>query len=128
MESEKKRFASVDDYIASFPAPVTTRLKKIRALIRKTAPEAEELISYNMPAYKLNGMLAYYAAYENHIGLYAMPSAVEKFKTELKGFKTSKGTIQLQHDEPLPVPLLTKVIAFRVNENRLKPARKQKSK
>lgn len=126
LDSQKLRVQTVDQYLSGFPSKVGERLKKIRTIIRKAAPDAEELISYNMPAYRLNGMLAYFAAYENHIGLYAMPTSVEQFKKELAGFKTSKGTIQFQHDEPLPEPLIAKVIAFRVRENREKAQMKKK--
>jgi uncharacterized protein YdhG (YjbR/CyaY superfamily) len=120
LDTAKPRFQTTEQYISGFPANIAARLKKIRAIVRKAAPDAEELISYNMPAFKLNGPLAYFAAYENHIGLYAMPSAGLRFKKELEGYKTSKGTIQFQHDEPLPLPLIEKVIAFRVRENREK--------
>ncbi len=94
------------------------RLVAIRAVIRRSAPHAEEKMSYGMPGYKLEGRpLVYFAAFTKHIGLYALPSSVVSFQKELKKYKTSKGTVQFQHDEPLPLSLIQKIVRFRVKEN-----------
>jgi len=113
-----KKTISVEDYIATFPKTVQTRLKKLRILILKNAEGAVESISYGMPAYKTEGKpLLYFAGYENHIGLYATPTANVKFSKELAAYKQGKGSIQFPLESPLPIDLITKIIEFRVNEN-----------
>jgi uncharacterized protein YdhG (YjbR/CyaY superfamily) len=118
MNSSMKTYPSVDAYIRSFPTLTAKRLKAIRAIIKKTAPKAEEKIAYGMPAYKLAGRpLVYFATFQKHIGFFPTPSAVVHFKRELASYKTSKGTIQFPHDEPLPLPLIKKIVSFRVKES-----------
>ena len=113
--------ATVDEYIESFDPGPRKALKKVRALIRKVAPEATESIAYGMPAYKLDGRpLVYFAGHAAHLGLYALPSAVVAFKDRLAGFKTSKGTIQFPYDSELPLGLIEEIILFRIEENRLR--------
>ena len=107
----------MDAYIRSFDSPQKEMLQQLRSLIKKAAPGAEEIISYKMPAYRLNGMLVYFAGYEHHIGFYAVPSANIKFKKELEGYKTSKGTIQFPLGKRLPAGLITRIVKFRVKEN-----------
>lgn len=108
---------SVDAYIASFPTPVAKRLTQIRKLVRKLVPEAEEVISYSMPAFKYKGLLIWYAAYEHHIGFYPKASGIEKFKKELKPFKFAKGSVQFRHEEPLPLELIEAMVLYRKMEN-----------
>lgn len=108
---------NVDQYISSFPKDTQKLLKQLRTTIKKAAPEADEVISYQMPAYNFYGRLVYFAAYEKHIGFYPMPSAIENFKNELSTYNTSKGTVQFPLDKPLPLPLITKITSFRVKEN-----------
>ena len=108
---------NVDEYIALFSKDTQKLLKQLRTAIRKAAPQAEETISYQMPAYNLYGKVVYFAAYEKHIGFYPMPSAIENFKKELAGYNTSKGTVQFPLDKPLPLSLIAKITAFRVKEN-----------
>jgi uncharacterized protein YdhG (YjbR/CyaY superfamily) len=108
---------TVDAYIRSFDSPVKEKLEQMRALIRKAAPGAEEIISYKMPAYRYNGMLVYFAGYKRHIGFYAVPGANVKFKKELEGYETSKGSIRFPLDKKLPSTLITKIVKFRVKEN-----------
>jgi uncharacterized protein YdhG (YjbR/CyaY superfamily) len=119
--------ATVDEYLASFPQEVRRRLETFRAIIRETAPEAKEGISYGMPAYTLNGPLVYFAAHSSHVGLYALPRAVEVFKGELSGYKTSKGTMQFPFDREPPLELLRKIVLFRVKENLAKPVKARRS-
>ena len=114
-----------DDYISRFPDEIAERLQAIRETIGNAAPEAGEFISYSMPLYKFKGRLIYFAAHTSHIGLYAMGSTIEAFKDELVGYKTSKGTIKLQNDEPLPLDLIGRIAKFRVIEN-LKKADRNK--
>lgn len=116
-KNKMKKPADVDAYIASFPTSTQALLLQMRETIRVTAPAAEEVISYNMPAYKLNGMLVWFAAHTNHIGLYPRGSGIEAFAERLKAYKVSKGTIQFPINKPLPVDLITAIVRFRVEEN-----------
>jgi uncharacterized protein YdhG (YjbR/CyaY superfamily) len=109
--------ADVDAYIRPFPAPVRAKLAAVRRAIRKAAPKAEELISYRLPAYRLNGMLVYFAAFKHHIGLYPTASGVRAFKDELGAYKTSKGAIQFPLGEALPLGLIGRIARHRVREN-----------
>lgn len=117
---------TVDGYIAAFPPAVREQLEKLRALILKNAPKAEEVISYKMPAYKLDGMLVYFAGYEKHIGFYPMPSAIAAFSKELAVYKSAKGSVQFPVDKPLPVKLISAMVKFRVQENLAKAKAKAK--
>lgn len=112
-----KKFASVDEYIAAMPAEARSKLQSLRKTIRQAAPEAEEVISYNMPAFKHNGMLVWYGAHTEHIGLYPRGSAIVAFKEDLAAYKTSKGAIQFPLDKPIPAALVKKIVKFRLNEN-----------
>ena len=118
---------SVDDYIAAFPAPVVKLLKQMRKIILETAPDAEEYIGYQMPGYKQNGVLVYFAGYKNHLGFYPGASAIEKFSKNLEAYNLSKGTIQFPLDAPLPVQLIKDVVRFRLKEN-IEKAKAKKSK
>ncbi len=109
--------ANIDDYIASFPQEVQVILEKLRQTIRQAASDATEKISYQMPTFYLNGNLVHFAAYKNHIGFYPAPSGIVAFQDELKKYKTSKGAIQFPIDEALPLALVKKIVAFRVQEN-----------
>ncbi|HEX6180683.1 MAG TPA: DUF1801 domain-containing protein [Chitinophagaceae bacterium] len=120
--------ATIDDYIAGFPKDVQKALQQVRETIQKAAPKAEETISYAMPAFKQNGNLVYFAAWKEHIGFYATPTGNSAFKTDLAGYKTSKGAIQFPLDKPMPVQLITKLVKFRVKENEEKAALKKKAK
>lgn len=123
-----KSFSTVAQYIEAQPAPVRKGLRELRSIIRKTAPKAEEVISYGMPAYKLHGMLAYFAVAKEHYGFYAMPGAIKKFADKLKPYGTSKGTIRFPLDKPLPKKLISDIIKFRVKENEQKALLKKAAK
>jgi len=112
-----KKFKSIEEYHSVFPENVRAILEKLRVTIKQAAPKAEEVISYNMPAFEQNGMLVYYAAYKKHIGFYPTSSPIRVYKEELKDFKTSKGAIQLPVEKTIPVTLIKKIVKFRVNEN-----------
>jgi uncharacterized protein YdhG (YjbR/CyaY superfamily) len=122
---EAHKFTTVDEYISTFPQEVRQILEKLRQTIIKAAPKAEEVISYNMPAFKLNGMLVYYAGYKKHIGFYPTNSGITEFADELTAYKTSKGAIQFPLDKPLPIGLITKIVKFRVVENNAKALAKK---
>ncbi|MFZ2522187.1 MAG: DUF1801 domain-containing protein [Minisyncoccia bacterium] len=112
-----KKVKNIEDYIRLQPKKVASKLKIIHGIVKKLVPDVEEKISYGMPAYKLSGkILIYFSAHKNHIGLYPYPSAIKAFKKESVKYKTSTGTIQFQHSEKLPVPLITKIIKFRMSE------------
>lgn len=108
---------NVDDYIAGFEPAVQERLQQMRGTILKAAPNAEELISYMMPAYKYHGVLVYFAGYKNHIGFYATPNGHQAFKKELSKYKQGKGSVQFPINEPLPLSLVRKIVKFRVKQN-----------
>lgn len=122
--SEKKKFSTVDEYLAGFQNHIQKKLKEIRKEIRKTVPDAEEKISYNMPCFALNGILVWYAGYEKHIGFYPSSSGIAKFKKEISEYKNSKGAVQFPLDEPLPMDLIRKIVLFRVQENSAKKKKK----
>lgn len=108
---------NVDEYIASFPKEVQTLLKELRSVIKAAAPNAEEVISYAMPTYKLQGNLVHFAAMKNHIGFYPAPSGISAFSKELSKYENSKGAVRFSFDEPLPLKLVEKIVRFRVKEN-----------
>ena len=108
---------NVDEYLASVPEPARSTLNKMRAAIRSAAPpEATETISYRIPAFKYKGVLVWFAAFSNHCSLFPTASVIEAFKNELKGFSTSKGTIQFRADKPLPTALVKKLVKARVTQ------------
>ena len=119
---------NVDDYIRAFPKATQKLLQQIRTTILKAAPDAEETISYRMPAYKLHGSLVYFAGYENHIGFYPTASGIAAFKKDFSEFKWSKGAVQFPLDKPMPLQLVTKITAFRWKENLAKAKVKAKVK
>ena len=117
MKEAATKFTTVDEYIASFPKNTQALLQELREKIRQSAPTAEEVISYNIPAYKLKGMLVYFAGYKNHIGFYPTPSGVAAFKEQLSDYNIAKSAIQFPLDQHLPLTLISKIVKYRVREN-----------
>lgn len=114
----KVAFTTVDEYIATFPEDVRAILEKVRETIRKAAPQADEGIGYQMPAYRLHGPLVYFAAWKDHWALYpANGSLVEAFAEELKPYEVAKGTIRFPHGRPVPVRLIRAIVKHRSAEN-----------
>ncbi|NII27625.1 DUF1801 domain-containing protein [Pseudoflavitalea sp. X16] len=113
---EATKWATVHSYISKQPSLQKSLLKEMREIIKSVVPKAEEVISYNMPAFKQHYVLVWYAAYKNHIGFYPS-SAIAHFKNELTAYKTSKGAIQFPVDQPLPVSLIKKIVKFKVKED-----------
>lgn len=115
---EKQKVSTVDEYIAGFPGNVQTLLEQVRTVIRQSAPQATESISWSMPAYKLNGKpLVYFAGHKNHIGFYPIPSGIEAFKNELAKYKQSgKGSVQFPYDKPVPLDLIKRIVEYRMTE------------
>ena len=117
---------NIDEYIKSFPKDIQTLLEQFRLTVKKNAPQATEVISYGIPAFKLNGMLVWFAAHTAHIGFYPRVSAIEAFKKELSIYKGAKGSVQFPFDKPLPLGLIKKIVKFRVQENLLRVKTKKK--
>jgi len=113
--SDAKR--QIDEILASLPEEQRAALQTLRETIQAAAPEAVEVISYGMPAFKLHRPLVGYAAHKDHCGFYPMsPAVIEALKDDLKGFSTSKGTIRFTTDKPLPEALVKKIVQARINE------------
>jgi len=121
-----KKPSNVDEYIATFPEKIQSKLQQLRATVKNAAPQAEEVISYSMPAFKLHGTLVFFAAHTNHIGFYPHGSGIEDFRVQLSGYKVSKGTVQFPFDEPLPLDLIAKIVQFRLAENLQRAKEKKK--
>lgn len=117
MKSKHTKPETIGDYIAGFPPEVQKLLRKVRATVRKAAPGAEEGISYRMPVFRLKGDVVYFAAFKKHIGLYPRVSGIRKFKKELSGYKSAKGSVQFPFDRPIPYGLVGRIVKFRVKEN-----------
>ncbi|MFJ5789942.1 iron chaperone [Lysinibacillus sp. NPDC093197] len=117
---------SIDEYILQYPQEIQEILKTIRKVIKESAPNAEEKISYRMPTFVLNGNLVHFAAYKNHIGFYPTSSGINNFQDELSGYKTSKGAVQFPIEKPIPYGLISQIVKFRVAENQSKVEGKMK--
>lgn len=113
---DKNNYRTIDEYIAAFPRDVRIKLEEMRSIIRKAAPDAEEMISYRIPTFRYHGNLVHFAAFKDHIGFYPTSSGVSKFEKELKGYGTAKGTIRFALDEKIPARLIRDIVRFRVGE------------
>lgn len=125
METAPVHFKTVDEYFASLSEPVWSLMHAMRTTIKKAAPGAEECISYSMPAFKLHGMLVWYAAFKNHIGFYPKASGIAAFEKEISNYKWAKGSVQFPMDKPLPLALVTKIVKYRIKENMEKAGHKK---
>ena len=117
MRADQTTAKTIDQYIAGFPPDVQEILQKVRATIRKAAPEAEEAIKYGIPTFTLKGNLVHFGAYKKHIGFYPAPTGLEEFKEELSAYEGSKGTVRFPLDKPIPFDLISKIVEFRVMES-----------
>ena len=109
---------SIDEYIAKFPQETQKALEEMRALIKESAPDAVETISYAIPTFDLNGRhLVHFAGYAKHIGFYPAPIGIEAFKEELKPYSSGKGSAQFPLDRPLPADLIRRIVEFRVKQS-----------
>ena len=117
MKGPKKEYKTIDEYIATFPKIIQAILEELRRVIRDSAPNAEEAISYQMPAFKLNGNLVYFAAFRDHFSFLPTSSAIEAFKEKLSPYKISKGTVRFPINEPIPFDLIKEMVRYRVTEN-----------
>ncbi len=124
MANKTAALQEVESYIFGTPEPARTMLAKMRAAIQSALPsQAEEVISYRMPAFKLKKVLVWYAAFQGHCSLFPTPAVLAQFRKELTGFKTAKGTVQFSLDKPLPVALIRKLVKARLQQSGYEPAK-----
>jgi len=115
--TNKRQFKTIDEYIEIFPQNVQSILEKVRQIILKTAPEAEETITYGIPSFKLKGRsLVYFAAWKRHISLYPVPLGDEAFQKELSPNVGGKGTVRFRLHKPFPYDLVEKIVKFLLKE------------
>ena len=121
---------TVDDYIAAFPPDVQKILQRIRATIRRAAPDAEESISYRIPTFKLRGRpLVYFAGFKQHVSLYPVTAAIRiKFQKELAAYETSTGTVRFPLDRAVPYALIGRIVKVMIAENRKRAEAKPRAK
>jgi uncharacterized protein YdhG (YjbR/CyaY superfamily) len=126
----RARFETVDEYIASFPKDIQKILREIQKTIGKAVPGAEEVISYQVPAFKYKGWIFYYSAYTNHFSLSCPPpfTVFDEFKEELAGYDISKSAIRFPLDEPVPVKLIADMARFRARANEEQEKKKTPAK
>jgi uncharacterized protein YdhG (YjbR/CyaY superfamily) len=117
---EKKKINNIDKYILMFSSDIQKILENIRQTIKKAVPDAEEVISYGIPAFKFYGMLAWFAAFKKHYSIFIRPKILQVFKEDLKQYELSKSAIKIPLDKPVPVKLVTKIIKYAAKENRKK--------
>lgn len=128
-KKSNQKFTTIEEYLSGLPNNAKTMLDKIRLAVKEVVPGAEELISYNMPAFKFHGILVYFAAHKEHIGFYpGNAKLIILFKNELIDFETSKGTIKFPLGKPLPINLIKKIAGYRASENLEKSIIKSKLK
>lgn len=116
---------TIDTYISDCPKGIQAKMQKLRATIQKAAPGATEAISYGMPAFKLHGVVAYFAAFKQHIGFYPRPHALKQFACELEDYERSHGTVRFYFDETIPYGVITKIVKLRAKENLAKAAKRK---
>ncbi len=109
--------STVDEYIATFPKDVQALLQEVRKTVNNAAPNAQETISYGMPAYRYLGVLVYFAAFKGHIGFYATPTGHKAFEKKLSKYKQGKGSVQFPINQKFPLKLIDEIVKFRVKEN-----------
>ncbi len=127
MVTNKGAPQNVEAYISRFPEDVRAKLNQMRAIIKAIAPDAEEKIAYQMPAYHWNGPLVYFSGFKNHIGFFPTGEALDGLEADLAGYKRSKGTIQFPLADPIPVGLVEKIVQYRLAANQKKIDGKKKS-
>jgi len=126
---KKQQANAIDKYIEKFPKDIQEILEKVRKTVRKSAPKAEETISYGIPTFDLNGKhLVHFAAFKKHIGFYPTPAGIEQFQKELSVYKGAKGSVQFPLEKPVPFDLIGKIVRFKVKENSDRASEKSKKK
>jgi uncharacterized protein YdhG (YjbR/CyaY superfamily) len=127
MKADQATPKSIDEYIAGFSPDVQKVLTLVRTTISEAAPDAEEVIKYQIPTFVQTENLVHFAAFKDHVGFYPTPSGIEKFKDELSPYEGAKGSARFPIDEPMPLRLITKIVAFRVREVQAKTAAKKRT-
>lgn len=117
MDKKKSAPQTIDEYIAAHPKNIQTILEQFRKAIKEAAPNAQETISYQMPAFKQDHVLVWFAAFKNHIGFYPTAQTIEAFKEQLAPYQTSKGTVRFSLEKPIPLELVKDMVRFKVKEN-----------
>jgi uncharacterized protein YdhG (YjbR/CyaY superfamily) len=117
MKKKESGDRSIDEYIRSFPVPVRKKLSEIRRIVRELAPDAQEKISYRMPAFFLKGSIAYFAGFSKHIGFYPGANCITAFKSELARYKCGRGSVQFPLDEQLPIDVIHKMVKYNIEAN-----------
>ena len=120
--------AEVDAYIAGFPKPVQARLKKVRSAIRRAVPRATEVISYRIPAYKLHGIVVFFAGFKGHIGLFPPVRGNGALVKAVKKFAGPKGNLRFPHDEPLPLPLISRIVRHQAKQDLARAAARKRKR
>src|SRR5579862_3180352 len=117
MATQKSAATNIDEYIASCAPDVQPLLARIRSTIRKAAPDAQETISYKIPAFRLNGMLVYFAAFKNHIGFYPPVRGDARLEKAITPYAGPKGNLRFLLSQPIPHGLIERIVKFRVKQN-----------
>lgn len=128
MKSDSTTPTTIDEYIAAFPPEVQTILQRIRATVGKAAPRAEEKISYRIPSFTLDGQLVYFAAFKKHIGFYPPVRGDARLKKDVAPYAGEKGNLQFPLDQPIPYPLIARIVKARVQQNLAAAAARHKKK
>ena len=115
---QKIEIKTIDAYMAQFPADIQDKLSAVRQTIKQAVPDATEKISYGMPTFYLKKNIVHFAAFKNHIGFYPAPQGIEAFADDLSSYKSSKGAVQFPLNKPLPLELISRIAAYRAEENR----------
>ena len=119
---------SIDEYITLFSPEVQAILEQIRSTIRNAAPDAKETISYQIPAFTLNGALVYFAAFKNHIGLYPPVRGNARLGKAISPYAGESGNLRFPLDHPIPYGLIERIVKHRVKQNSAKAAARRKKK
>ena len=122
MAARRQTPKDIDEYIARFPPEVQVVLERIRATISKAAPRAQEVISYQIPAFTLNGALVYFAAFKNHIGFYPPVRDNASLEKAISPYAGEKGNLRFPLDRPIPYQLIERIVKYRVKQNSAKAA------
>ena len=128
MASDQPTPTNIDEYIAGFSPDVQTILRTIRETVRRAVPDAQETISYRMPAFKLNGILLYFAAFKNHIGLFPPVTGDASLERAVSSYAGEKGNLRFPLDQPIPYRLIERIVEFRARQNLAKAAARPKKR
>ncbi|MCE5223880.1 DUF1801 domain-containing protein [bacterium] len=119
MDKSELKYSTIDEYFTTVPISIRPKLEELRRIIKEVAPNAKEVISYQMPAFKMKKVLVYFALQRHHIGFYPTSSGIDKFKNEFGDYQYSKGAVQFPIDEPLPIELIQKIAKYRLEEDKV---------